>query len=225
MKVAAYDPFLSEERAQDLGVAKVELDELFRRADFISLHTPMTDQTRGIIDAAAIAKMKNGVRIINCARGGLVVEEDLKKALDDGTAGGAAMDVFVEEPARGKRPVRSREGGGHAASGRLDGRSPGQRGDPGRRADGRLSAHRLGDQRPQHAVGERRGCAQAQSLHEARRAARQLRRPGDGDRHQGGDHRVLRHRLGAQYPAADRGGAEGTAHAAPWIRSTWYRPR
>ena len=100
MKVAAYDPFLSEERAQDLGVGKVELDELFRRADFISLHTPMTDQTRGIIDAAAIAKMKNGVRIINCARGGLVVEEDLKKALDDGTAGGAAMDVFVEEPAK-----------------------------------------------------------------------------------------------------------------------------
>ena len=99
MKVAAYDPFLSEERAQDLGVGKVELDELFRRADFISLHTPMTDQTRGIIDAAAIAKMKNGVRIINCARGGLVVEEDLKKALDDGTAGGAAMDVFAEEPA------------------------------------------------------------------------------------------------------------------------------
>ncbi len=99
MKVAAYDPFLAEERAQDLGVAKVELDELFRRADFISLHTPMTDQTRGIIDGDAIAKMKDGVRIINCARGGLVVEEDLKKALDDGKAGGAALDVFAEEPA------------------------------------------------------------------------------------------------------------------------------
>lgn len=99
MKVAAYDPFLSPERAADIGVDKVELDELLARADFISLHTPMTDATRGIIDAGAIAKMKDGVRIINCARGGLVVEEDLKAALDSGKVGGAAMDVFVQEPA------------------------------------------------------------------------------------------------------------------------------
>ena len=100
MKVAAYDPFLSEERALDLGVEKVELDELLRRADFISLHTPMTDQTRGIIDAAALAKCKPGVRIINCARGGLVVEEDLMAALDSCHVAGAAFDVFTEEPAR-----------------------------------------------------------------------------------------------------------------------------
>ena len=99
MKVVAYDPFLSAERALDLGVEKVELDELLRRADFISLHTPMTEQTRGIIDAAALAKCKPGVRIINCARGGLVVEQDLKAALDDGHVAGAAFDVFVEEPA------------------------------------------------------------------------------------------------------------------------------
>ncbi|MBV9827647.1 MAG: phosphoglycerate dehydrogenase [Alphaproteobacteria bacterium] len=99
MKVAAYDPFLSPERARDLGVEKVTLDELFARADFITLHTPMTDATRGIIDAGAIAKMKRGIRIINCARGGLVVESDLAAALDSGQVGGAAFDVFVEEPA------------------------------------------------------------------------------------------------------------------------------
>ena len=99
MKVIAYDPFLSAERAMDLGVDKVELDELFARADFISLHTPLTDATRAIIDAAAMAKMKDGVRIINCARGGLVVEADLKLALDSGKIAGAALDVFSDEPA------------------------------------------------------------------------------------------------------------------------------
>ena len=74
MKVIAFDPFLAPDRARELGVEKVELDELYRRADFITLHTPLTDATRHMIDAAAIAKMKPGVRIINCARGGLVVE-------------------------------------------------------------------------------------------------------------------------------------------------------
>jgi D-3-phosphoglycerate dehydrogenase len=100
MKVLAYDPFLSPERAVALGVDKVSLDEVIARADFITLHTPMTDATRGIIDAAAIARMKRGVRIVNCARGGLVVEEDLAAALDSGQVAGAAIDVFVEEPAR-----------------------------------------------------------------------------------------------------------------------------
>lgn len=100
MKVAAYDPYLSPERAKDIGVEKVELDELFARADFISLHTPMTDSTRGIIDKAAFAKMKDGVRIVNCARGGLVVEKDLLEALENGKCVGAALDVFEEEPAK-----------------------------------------------------------------------------------------------------------------------------
>src|SRR6201991_4472168 len=100
MKVVAYDPFLSPERARDIGVEKVELDELFARADFITLHTPLTDATRNIIDKHAIAKMKRGVRIINCARGGLVVEEDLAAALDMGKVGGAGIDVFPEEPAK-----------------------------------------------------------------------------------------------------------------------------
>jgi D-3-phosphoglycerate dehydrogenase len=99
MRVIAYDPYLSQERAESLSVERVELDELFRRSDFISLHTPLTDATRGIINAASLARMKKGVRIVNCARGGLVVEEDLKEALDSGHVAGAALDVFSEEPA------------------------------------------------------------------------------------------------------------------------------
>jgi D-3-phosphoglycerate dehydrogenase len=99
MKVIAYDPFLSPERAVEIGVEKVELDDLLKRADFITLHTPLTDKTRNIIDAAAIAKMKKGVRIINCARGGLVDEAALTEALKSGQVAGAAFDVFVEEPA------------------------------------------------------------------------------------------------------------------------------
>jgi D-3-phosphoglycerate dehydrogenase len=100
MKVIAYDPYLSPERAQALGVEKVELDPLLARADFISLHTPLTDATRNILDAKALAKTKKGVRIINCARGGLVVEEDLRAALESGHVAGAAFDVFVTEPAK-----------------------------------------------------------------------------------------------------------------------------
>ncbi len=99
MKVLAYDPYLSPERAKAICVEKVELDALFAGADFISLHTPLTDATRDIIGAAAIAKMKKGVRIVNCARGGLVVEEDLKAGLESGHVAAAALDVFAEEPA------------------------------------------------------------------------------------------------------------------------------
>jgi len=100
MKVVAFDPFLSEDRAKDLGVEKVALEELYRRADFITLHTPKTDTTKNMINAEAIAKMKKGVRIINCARGGLVVEADLKAALESGHVAGAALDVFETEPAK-----------------------------------------------------------------------------------------------------------------------------
>src|SRR5450631_3200435 len=99
MKVIAFDPFLSPERARDIGVEKVDLDELFKRADFITLHTPLTEKTRNIIDVAAIKKLKKGVRIINCARGGLVDEAALAEALKAGQVAGAAFDVFVEEPA------------------------------------------------------------------------------------------------------------------------------
>ena len=100
MKVVAFDPFLTPERAADLGVEKVELDVLLKRADFITLHTPLTDKTRNILDAKAFAKMKDGVRIVNCARGGLIVEADLKAAIESGKVAGAALDVFEEEPAK-----------------------------------------------------------------------------------------------------------------------------
>ncbi len=99
MKVVAYDPFLTPERAVALGIEKVTLDELLARADFITLHTPLTNETRNILSAEALAKTKKGVRIINCARGGLIDEAALKAALDSGQVGGAALDVFVEEPA------------------------------------------------------------------------------------------------------------------------------
>jgi len=99
MKVVAYDPFLSEQRAKDIGVEKVELDTLFKSADFITLHTPLTEKTKNIIDATAINKMKKGVRIVNCARGGLVDEAALVEALKLGHVAGAAFDVFIEEPA------------------------------------------------------------------------------------------------------------------------------
>lgn len=99
MKVIAYDPFLTPERAKQLGVEKLELEELLPRADFISLHTPLTDATRNIIDATAMSKMKKGARLINCARGGLVDEVALRGALETGHIAGAAVDVFVEEPA------------------------------------------------------------------------------------------------------------------------------
>jgi len=100
MRVIAFDPFLSEERAQELGVEKVDLETLLARADFITLHTPMTAQTKNILSAEALAKTKPGVRIINCARGGLVDEVALRAALDSGHVAGAAFDVFSEEPAK-----------------------------------------------------------------------------------------------------------------------------
>ena len=99
MKVVAYDPFLSEERAEKLGVQKVELDDLLARADFITMHVPKTEQTSNILNAEAIAKMKPGVRVINCARGGLVDEAALAEALKSGHVAGAAFDVFEVEPA------------------------------------------------------------------------------------------------------------------------------
>ena len=99
MKVAAFDPFLTPERAVELGVDKVELEELLKRADFITLHTPLTDQTRNILSRENLAKTKKGVRIVNCARGGLIDEAALKDALESGHVAGAALDVFESEPA------------------------------------------------------------------------------------------------------------------------------
>ena len=103
MKVVAYDPFLTPERAVELGVEKVELDDLLARADFITLHTPLTDQTRNILSREASAKTKPGVRIVNCARGGLIDEAALKDALDSG-----------QVARRGARRVRDRAGQGES---------------------------------------------------------------------------------------------------------------
>ena len=99
MKVMAYDPYLGEEKAEKMGVKKVELEELFANADFITLHVPYTEQTANILSAENIAKLKKGVRIINCARGGLVDEQALADALKSGHVAGAAFDVFAVDPA------------------------------------------------------------------------------------------------------------------------------
>ncbi|MEM1288386.1 MAG: phosphoglycerate dehydrogenase [Pseudomonadota bacterium] len=99
MKVIAYDPFLSEERAGKLGVEKVDLDTLLQRADFITLHVPLTDKTRNILSKENLSKTKPGVRIVNCARGGLIDEEALAAMLQSGHVAAAALDVFANEPA------------------------------------------------------------------------------------------------------------------------------
>ncbi len=100
MKVVAYDPFLTEERAVEMGVEKVDLEALIERADFITLHTPLTDETRNILNRERLGRTKKGVRIVNCARGGLIDEAALKELLDSGHIAGAALDVFATEPAK-----------------------------------------------------------------------------------------------------------------------------
>ena len=105
MNVIAYDPYLAEERARKMGVEIMGLHELFRRADVITVHTPLTAETQGIINQATIATMKDGVRIINCARGGIINEQDLYDALKSGRVAGAAFDVFEEEPVKPTHPL------------------------------------------------------------------------------------------------------------------------
>ncbi|AOL24276.1 D-3-phosphoglycerate dehydrogenase [Erythrobacter litoralis] len=99
MKVIAYDPFLTEDRAIELGIEKVDLDTLLSRADFVTLHTPLTDETRNILSRERLENAKPGIRIVNCARGGLIDEVALKDCLESGQVAGAALDVFAEEPA------------------------------------------------------------------------------------------------------------------------------
>lgn len=105
MKVVAYDPFLTAERAMEIGVEKVTLDDLLARADFISLHTPLTDETRNILSAERLQQAKQGVRIVNCARGGLIDEAALKDLLESGHIAGAALDVFATEPPPKDHPL------------------------------------------------------------------------------------------------------------------------
>ena len=176
MKVIAYDPFLSPERAVELGVEKVELDELLRRADFITLHTPLTDKTRNIIDAAALKKTKKGVRIVNCARGGLVDERALAEALKSGQVGGRRLRRVRGGAGQGQPAVRPPQRHLHAAPGRRHVRGAGERRPAGGRADGRLPAQGRHHQRRQLPQHHRRGGAAAQALGQARRAARPVRR-------------------------------------------------
>lgn len=105
MRVVAYDPFVTPEHAAKLRVELVDLDELYARADFITVHTPLTKETRGLIGATAFARMKKGVRLINCARGGIVDEAALAQAIRDGIVAGAALDVFAQEPPPPDHPL------------------------------------------------------------------------------------------------------------------------
>jgi D-3-phosphoglycerate dehydrogenase / 2-oxoglutarate reductase len=105
MRVLAFDPFVSTETAAKLGVEIATLDEIYANADFVTVHTPLTKETRGLIGAEAFAKMKKGVRIINCARGGIVDETALAEAIKGGKVAGAALDVFVEEPPPDDHPL------------------------------------------------------------------------------------------------------------------------
>jgi D-3-phosphoglycerate dehydrogenase len=98
MRVIAHDPFVTKEKAESLGFQLMEFDQVVKGADFISIHSPRTEQTRGLFDARVFAQMKKGVFLVNCARGGIVVEKDLIAALDDGTVRGAGVDVYEPEP-------------------------------------------------------------------------------------------------------------------------------
>jgi phosphoglycerate dehydrogenase-like enzyme len=200
MRVVAFDPFLTEDRAVEIGVEKVDLDTLLAKADFITLHTPLTDQTRNILSKENLAKTKKGVRIVNCARGGLIDEEALKEALESGHVAGAALDVFVTGLHL------------HPASRCIDHRSAGQcRAASGRTAQ-RLPRPWRSDQRAQHAEPQRRRSAQAQALYGAGRTARLARRPAgpwQSDRNQ---HRARRCSCRSQRQA-DRSGGAGGLHA------------
>jgi D-3-phosphoglycerate dehydrogenase len=110
MKVLGYDPFLTEARAQELGVELADLDGVYRVADFITIHMPVTEQTRGMLSGAAFARMKPKVRIVNCARGEIIVENDLLAALDSGKVAAAALDVYANEPLAAEHPFRTHPG-------------------------------------------------------------------------------------------------------------------
>lgn len=109
MTVIAYDPYLTEERAKELEIEKVDLDDAFARADYLTVHMPMTAQTKGIVDEAAFAKMKDGVRVFNCARGGIIKESALVEALKSGKVAAAGLDVYEQEPLPEDHEFRSLE--------------------------------------------------------------------------------------------------------------------
>jgi D-3-phosphoglycerate dehydrogenase len=179
MRVIGYDPFLSAERAVDLGIERVGLDELLARADFITLHTPMTDATRGMLDATALKKLKPGARLINCARGGLIVEADLAAALDRGQVAGAAIDVFVDEPAT-ENPLFGRDNvvaTPHLGAATAEAQENVAVQIAEQMADFLLTG--AVSNAVNMPVAERRGCGAPEALYEARRATRELRRSAD----------------------------------------------
>ena len=107
MEVLGYDPYINEERANSIGVKIATLDELIEKSDFITVHMPLTDETRGMISMPQMKRMKNSVRLINCARGGIINEQDLAQAVKEGIVAGAAIDVFTEEPMPQDHPLRN----------------------------------------------------------------------------------------------------------------------
>ena len=202
MRVIAYDPFLSDQRATELGVEKATLDQVLARADFITVHTPLTEQTKNILSRANLMKTKKGVRIINCARGGLVDELAVRDLLVSGHIAGAGFDVFSRGAGQVQRAVRRAQPGQHAASRRLDARGAGERGPAGRRADGGLPADRRRRELAQHAQRHGRGGAAARALPRPCREAGLVRGPAHRHRHQGGVDRVRGRRGRAQRQAA-----------------------
>ena len=213
MKVIAFDPFLTPERAQTLGVEKVELDDLLARADFITLHTPLIDATRNIISAEALAKTKKGVRIINCARGGLVDEAALYEALKSGQVAGAALDVFLEEPAENNPLFELPNVICTPASGRIDHRSAGECGAAGGRADFGLPDDRRDHQCAQLPVHLGRGSAAPDAVHQAGRSAGLVCRPADRNGDQGHQDRVRGRCRRHEHPSDGGRGAQWRAQA------------
>ena len=172
----AHDPYVTSKIAEDLGVELVDLAALYAASDYITLHVAATPETTGMLSREAFAAMKKGVRIVNCARGELVDEAALPKAVASGKVAGAALDVFATEPVPARlSAVRFRSRAGHAAHRRLDRGGPGDRGHAHRRAGGRIPEERRGDQRREHARAFAGAIPRAEPLHRAGRAAGRLR--------------------------------------------------
>ena len=177
MRVLAFDAYVAAERFRELGVERATSSgDVYSRADFITVHLPRTPETRGWLDADAFAQMREGVYVINCARGELLVDDALKDALDSGRVGGAALDVFAREPIT-DHPLFDglRQRGRDPAPRRLDLRGAGPCRDPGRRAGGRGADRRRGHERGQHPDDPGRGDGGAGAVPAAVRAARPAR--------------------------------------------------
>ena len=202
MRVLAYDPFITKEVAANLGVELVSLDDLFARSDFITLHTPKTKDTAKLLNREAFKKMKPGVRIINCARGGLIDEEALLEALKDGKVAGAALDVYeTEPPPAGFAAAGYAQRRLHPAPGGLHRRGPGQRGGGRLRTDRGTAALRHHQERGERPVGEPGDHGQAEALPHPGRGPGGLPGPDERRGHLLGGHRLCRRSLPAWTPS------------------------